>query len=134
MWGETLIKGLPYLVPHALWPSKPEQVNVDTIVERNFDLPNIDDLTLIQTECLANFGIVGMSLGMFLFGFMTNKFFCYLIKVAPCSEPVTACLFVTLPVIFNVETDMMTILAGLRILPILYALLLLLSVRGKPPA
>jgi hypothetical protein len=68
---------------------------------------------------------------MFLFGVMTNTFFCYLIKMAPFSEPRTACLLVTLPVIFNVETDITSVLAGLRILPALYALLMLLSVRGK---
>lgn len=132
LWGETLKEGFPFLVPRALWPSKPEQLNVDTIIERNFDLPDIDDLTLLQTESLANFGIVGLCLWMFLFGVMTNTFFGYLIKVAPFSEPLTACLLVTVPVVFNVETDITCVLAGLRILPVLYAVLMLLSIRGKP--
>jgi hypothetical protein len=131
MWGETLREGLPFLVPHALWPSKPEQLNVDIIIERNFDLPNIDDLTLMQTECLANFGVIGLSLWMFLFGLMANAFFCFLIKVAPFSEPRAACLLVMLPVVFNVETDITSALAALRIVPLLYAVLMLFSVRGR---
>lgn len=131
MWGETLKEGLPFLVPRAFWPSKPEQLNVDVIIERDFDLPINDDLTLIQTECVANFGIVGLCLWMFLFGVITNRFFCCLIKVAPYSEPLTACLLVMLPVIFNVETDITGALAGLRIVPAFYALLMLLSIRGE---
>ena len=131
MWGETLREGLPYIVPRALWPSKPEQLNVDIIIERNFGLRDVDDLTLIETECLANFGIMGLCLCMFAFGFILNRFFCYLIRVAPVSEPRAACLLMALPVVFNVESDITGVLAGLRVIPFVYAALILLSVRGK---
>ncbi len=134
MWGETLKVGLPFLVPHALWPSKPNQDNVDFIIERNFDLREIDDLTSIETECLANFGIIGLSLCMFLFGVITNRFFFHLINAAPFSEPLTVCLLAALPWVFFVEIDITTVLAGLRVFPAVYAVLMLLSVRGKPPA
>jgi hypothetical protein len=134
MWGETLREGLPFLIPRAFWPSKPVQLNVDVLIERHFGFEEGDDLTTMETESLANFGIMGLVLWMFLLGVLTNKFLCYLIRVAPADEPATFCLLYALPTIFLVETDVGGALVGVRLVFPLFLLLRCLSVRGKSPA
>jgi hypothetical protein len=134
MWGETLIKGLPFVVPRAFWPSKPVQENVDILIEDHFGLEEGDDLTTMETESLANFGIMGLVLWMFLFGVLINKFLYYLVRAAPAHEPATFCLLYALPTIFLVETDIGGALVGVRLVFPLFLLLRCLSVRGRSPA
>jgi hypothetical protein len=131
MWGETLIKGLPLVVPRAFWPSKPVQENVDILIEDHFSLAEGDDLTTMETESLANFGIIGLVVWMFLFGVLINKLLYYLVRVAPAHEPATFCLLYALPVMFLVETDIGGALAGVRLVLPLFLLLRCLSVRGR---
>jgi hypothetical protein len=134
MWGETLIYGLPMVVPQALWPSKPVVLPGKNLIQRHFGLRFGDETGTIEEETLANFGIVGLCVWMFLFGVLTNIFFRYLIKMAPAHEPVALCLFYVLPRVCMVETDISGVAAGLRLVPVLFVLLMLFSTRHKPPA
>jgi hypothetical protein len=134
MWGETLKEGLPFLVPRALWPSKPVALHTTGLMQRHFGLRTTDEVGTIEAETLANFGIVGLCACMFLFGVLTNRFFRYLIKMAPAHEPVALCLLYALPKVFMVETNITGFLGTLRLIPVLFIMLMLISVRHKPLA
>jgi hypothetical protein len=129
MWGEIWSKELPILMPRILWPSKPIQASVDQLINRHFDLPGDDDLTTYQTELLASFGIGGLCGGMLLFGFLTERILGFLVRNAATSEPAAFCILYAMPALFRVETDTSGILAGLRLIPVLWIFLTLLSVR-----
>jgi hypothetical protein len=134
MWGETVKDALLFLVPHWLWPSKPVEVDAKIIIQRHFGLRSGDEVSSIEHGALANFGMVGLCLWMFLFGVLTNRFFAYLLKMAPAHEPVTLCLLYVLPRVFMVEIEINGLLVALRLVPVLFILLMLFSVRHKPLA
>jgi len=129
MWGETWREELPVLVPHLLWPAKPVPRNIDAVIDGHFNLPGDDDLTTCETELLANLGVLGLCAGMLLFGVLTEGVLSCLVRNAGASEPVTACVLCSLPVLFLVEADTTGMLAGLRILPVLWLVLSALAVR-----
>ncbi len=131
MWGKTLWQGLPFLLPRVFWPSKPVALTASQLIELHFGLLLIDDLGTIETEALANFGVAGLCVWMFLFGLLTNAFFFYLIKTASSHEPVTFCLLYALQAVFTVETSITGVLATTRFVPALFILLMLLSVRRR---
>jgi hypothetical protein len=134
MRGETVKDTLPFLVPRIFWPSKPAHSAPDLVIEKHFNLQVIDQLMPIETEAFANWGMVGLCLSMFLYGALTDRFFGFLIRVGPAHEPVTFCLLYLMPVIFTVETGITGLLSGFRVLPFLFALLMLMSTRRKSPA
>jgi hypothetical protein len=114
MWGETLKHQSPILVPRRLWPSKPVVENVDFVVARHFNARPVDVVTTVQTELMANFGIVGLCGGLFIFGIFTGKFFRALAGNLALSESTIFLQLSVIPVIFFVETDITGIVAGLR--------------------
>ena len=133
MWGETLKYSLPFVVPRALWPSKPVAMAGKLLIERHFDLRYGDETNTIEEETIADFGIAGLCVWMFLFGVLTSMFFRYFIKMAPAHEPITLCLLHVLPSACVIETDITGFIDALRLVPVLFILLMLLSIRQKPP-
>lgn len=131
MWGETLITGLPYVVPRALWPSKPVQLAGKNLIQRHFGLRAGDETNTVEEEALANFGIVGLCIWMFLFGVLTTMFLRYLTKMAPANEPIALCLLHVLPGVCVIESDITGLVAGLRLVPVLFILLMIISTRPK---
>ncbi len=116
MWGETLAAELPLLVPHAVWPTKPIGEKIDYIINRHFDLFSLDELCTSETELLANFGILGLCAGLLLFGILTERLCASLVPGAPVSESTLFFVLGAMPFVFHVETDITTVLMGLRLL------------------
>jgi hypothetical protein len=88
--------------------------NVDFVVARHFNARPVDVVTTVQTELMANFGIVGLCGGLFIFGIFTGKFFRALAGNLALSESTIFLQLSVIPVIFFVETDITGIVAGLR--------------------
>jgi len=131
MWGNTLGAELPLLVPHLLWPAKPVGEKIDYIINRHFNLFSFDELTTCQTELLANFGIVGLCVGLLLYGVVTERVCAPLAPGSSASEPTLFFLLCAMPLVFRVETDITMILAGLRLLVPVWALLRAFEQRGS---
>lgn len=69
LYGEALQFGLPLNVPRLLWPAKPEHdLDVEAFINHRFGLPTIDTMISPQTEFYADFGMLGVVGGMFVWG------------------------------------------------------------------
>jgi hypothetical protein len=69
LYGDALRFGLPLTVPRLLWPAKPEHdLDVEAFINYRFGLPIIDTMISPQTEFYADFGILGVVGGMFVWG------------------------------------------------------------------
>jgi hypothetical protein len=67
--GEATWQGMLLLIPRALWPDKPEaEIDVERYVNYKFDLPQIDTMITPPAEFYADFGVVGIVLGMLAWG------------------------------------------------------------------
>ena len=116
MWGGTLVAQTPLLVPRLMWAEKSIGENIDYVINRHFDLDSTDELTTCETELLANFGIIGLCLGMLGYGFITERICAPLRAHSTVSEPTLFLVLTAMPLVFRVETDITSILAGLRLL------------------
>jgi len=116
MWGATLAAETPLLIPRLIWAEKSIGENVDYVISRHFDLDSTDELTTCETELLANFGIIGLCLGMLGYGFITERICAPLQAHSAVSEPMMFLILAAMPLVFRVETDITSIFAGLRVL------------------
>jgi hypothetical protein len=67
--GEALGFGLPLNVPRLLWPGKPDlDLDVEAFINHRFGLPLLDTMISPQTEFYADFGVLGVVVGMFVWG------------------------------------------------------------------
>ena len=130
MMGSSIAYGLPYLLPHAFWPGKPAQTNIDFIVDEHFGLFPKDELTTTESEFFANFGVLGLWVWMFAYGFLAGKEASILATRAP-RESTLFLAFCMMPTLFIVETDPVAILAALRLPLALWVLLRALERGGK---
>ncbi|HEV2380399.1 MAG TPA: hypothetical protein VG206_11465 [Terriglobia bacterium] len=134
MWGETFGAEMPLLIPHVFWPTKPIGEKIDFIINRNFDLFSLDELSSCETELIANFGVIGLCVGMLLYGIITERFCAPLSAGSALSERTIVLLLCTMPALFRVETDITSILVGLRVVVPVWAILRLLETRGRAAA
>jgi hypothetical protein len=116
MWGETLADEIPLLVPQALWPTKPVGEKIDLIINRHFDMFSLDELSSSETEVFANFGILGLCLGMLIYGTLTERLCALLKPGSPVSETTLFFVLSLIPFVFHVETDITGILSAIRFL------------------
>ena len=123
MWGETLAAEIPLLVPREFWPAKPIGEKIDPIINRHFDMFSLDELSTSETELLANFGILGLCLGMLLYGTLTERLCASLVPCSPASETGLFLVLGIIPFVFHVETDITTVLVALRFLVPVWAVL-----------
>jgi hypothetical protein len=123
MWGETLTAEAPLVIPRLIWADKLIGEKIDYIINRNFDLYSSDELSTCEMELLANFGIIGLCLGMLVYGFITDRICAPLHAECAVSEPTLFLILTAMPLVFRVETDIMSIFAGLRLLVLIWVLL-----------
>jgi len=121
--GSTWAYGVPFVVPHWLWPGKPVEEDSDEIIDEHFGLPPTDENTTTETEVFANFGVLGLWIWMLLYGALAGKLVTGLAAGPPLRESSLFLILCAMPVIFRMELDTMTMLADLRLPLVMWCLL-----------
>jgi len=81
MYGESYVIELPMLIPRILYPGKPEfNTQAEGVIENHYNLPFVDTMTTPMTEAYSNFGVLGVAVVMFLYGYASNKYWKYFYK------------------------------------------------------
>lgn len=65
-WGGRLISALLFMIPRSIWPDKYDPTGSDAALASGYDFLNIS--MPLPGELFADFGWVGATMGMFLFG------------------------------------------------------------------
>lgn len=83
LYGKTLHRLLPILVPRLLWPTKPnfhEHERPEGMILVHYGFLLKDQMITPVTELYTNFGVVGIFLGMLIFGLGFRYFWEYVTR------------------------------------------------------
>jgi hypothetical protein len=134
--GSTWGHALPLIIPHWLWPSKPPAEASDEvceIIDEHFGLPPTDDNKTTETEVFANFGVLGLWIWMFIYGVLLGKFALGLAAKSPLRESTVFLILCVIPILFRIDIETPTILAGLRLPLLIWSVLWLADRRQLVP-
>lgn len=81
LWGETYFRESALIIPRFLWPNKPDyNLEAESNIQKRYNLPYYDTMITPITEAYSNFGMPGVILLMFLYGYFSKKYWLFIKK------------------------------------------------------